>query len=515
MATMGFWSWAQQQSGRLGLVTADQRRYSYGELLARVNRLSHGLRAQGLERGDLVAVLLPNDAAWVETYLAVHQIGLYMTAINYHLTGPEVAYILENAEAKLFIAHERYAQAVQTAVAQLDFPMQRCFSVGAIPGFRPYEDLLAGQAESMPTEREAGQLMLYTSGTTGRPKGVRRPLPGGPPEAAAMAGALLATMFDIKPGEGAHLAQGPLYHAAPGAFGMGALHLGQTLVLMDKWTPEEALALIERYRITATHMVPTMFHRLLKLPEAERNRHDLSSLKSVIHAAAPCPVETKHKMMQWWGPVIYEYYAATEGGGAYVKPKDWLAHPGTVGKPFPGAVLKIIDEAGNELPAGEVGTIYMGSPIGEFEYYKDADKTEKARHGNLFTVGDVGYLDVDGWLFISDRKTDMIISGGVNIYPAEIEALLHQHPKVADVAVFGVPDEDWGESVKAVVEPLPGVPTGPDLAEELTDYCRQNLASYKVPRSIDFREALPRLPTGKLYKRLLRDEYWQGQTRRI
>jgi long-chain acyl-CoA synthetase len=284
---------------------------------------------------------------------------------------------------------------------------------------------------------------------------------------------------------------------------------------MDKWTPEEALALIERYRITATHMVPTMFHRLLKLPEAERNRHDLSSLKSVIHAAAPCPVETKHKMMQWWGPVIYEYYAATEGGGAYVKPKDWLAHPGTVGKPFPGAVLKIIDEAGNELPAGDVGTIYMGSPIGEFEYYKDADKTEKARHGNLFTVGDVGYLDPDGWLFISDRKTDMIISGGVNIYPAEIEALLHQHPKVADVAVFGVPDEDWGESVKAVVEPLPGVPTGPELAEELTVYCRQNLASYKVPRSIDFREALPRLPTGKLYKRLLRDEYWQGQTRRI
>jgi long-chain acyl-CoA synthetase len=258
-----------------------------------------------------------------------------------------------------------------------------------------------------------------------------------------------------------------------------------------------------------------MFHRLLKLPEAEQRRYDVSSLKSVIHAAAPCPVETKQKMMAWWGPVIYEYYAATEGGGAYVKPRDWLQHPGTVGKPFPGAMLKILDESGQELPQGEVGTIYMGSPLGEFEYYKDKEKTAKARQGNLFTVGDVGYFDKDGWLFISDRKTDMIISGGVNIYPAEIEAVLHQHPKVADVAVFGVPDDDWGESVKAIVEPLPGVSASPELAEEILIYCREKLASYKVPRSVEFRDSLPRLTTGKLYKRLLRDEYWQGRDRKI
>ncbi|MDY6943511.1 MAG: acyl-CoA synthetase [Pseudomonadota bacterium] len=515
MATYGFWAWAAQDPDRLALVTDDGEEMSFGALGRRVNQLSHGLRSLGLKRGDLVAVLLPNESAWIEVFMATQQIGLYMTAINYHLTGPEIAYILENSEAKAFVANARYAEAARTAAEALKFPVDRRFSVGEISGFRPYASLHEGQPETAPPDREAGQLMLYTSGTTGRPKGVRRALTGGPPEAAAMMGSMLSAMFDIKPGEGVHLAQGPLYHAAPGAFSTGAMHQGQSLVLMDKWTPEGCLERIEKYRVTATHMVPTMFHRLLKLPEEVRARYDVSSLRSVIHAAAPCPVDTKRKMMEWWGPVIYEYYAATEGGGAYVKPKEWLEHPGTVGRAFPGATLKILDDDGGELGPGEVGTIYMGSPMGEFEYYKDKDKTEKARQGGMFTVGDMGYLDQDGWLYISDRKTDMIISGGVNIYPAEIEAVLHQHPKVADVAVFGVPDEDWGESVKAVIEPLPGVSSGPELAEEILEFASRHLASYKIPRTVDFNPALPRLPTGKLYKRLLRDEYWKDAGKKV
>jgi len=308
-------------------------------------------------------------------------------------------------------------------------------------------------------------------------------------------------------GEGVHIAMGPLYHAAPGRFGMGALHRGETLVLMDKWTPEGALERIDRYRCTDTHMVPTMFHRLLKLPEAERRRYDVSSLRSVVHAAAPCPVETKRRMMEWWGPVLYEYYAGTEGGGTYVKPKEWLEHPGTVGRAWPMSEVKVLDAEGNELPPGEVGTIYMLPPFGKMEYHRDPEKTRNAYLGDMLTLGDLGYMDEDGWLYMSDRRSDLILSGGVNIYPAEIEAVLHQHPKVADVAVFGLPDEDWGEFVQAVVQPMEGVEAGPELAEELWHYAEKSLAHYKLPKKIDFVDELPRLPTGKLAKRKVREEW--------
>ena len=326
---------------------------------------------------------------------------------------------------------------------------------------------------------------------------------------------MLGMLFDIEAGDGVHLVAGPLYHAAPLAFGTGALHLGHTVVLMDRWTPERTLELIDRYKVTVSHLVPTMFHRLLQLPDDVKQQYDTSSLRSIIHAAAPCPVEVKRKMIDWWGPVIYEYYAATEGGGTYVRPEQWLEHPGTVGQPFPGATVRIVDDDGKECPPTVPGTVYMGSPLGQFEYYKDEEKTRSARLDGLFTVGDIGYLDEDGWLFLCDRKADMIIAGGVNIYPAEVEATLLEHPSVGDAAVFGVPHEDMGEAVKAVVQPAAGAVAGPELEAELIAFCRERLAGFKCPRSVDFRDELPRYPTGKLYKRLLRDEYWQGVDRKI
>jgi len=515
VSELGFWAIAGADPHRTALVDAEGASCTYAELHASSNRLTHALRGLGLHRGDTLAIVLPNERAFVEAYLATMQAGLYLTCINFHLTGPEIAYIVADCGAKALLVGERYAAAGAAAADELGFPAEGRIASGKVPGFVPLQEFVAGHADTPPEDRSAGQTMLYTSGTTGRPKGVRRALPEADPDTAVALASLLATLFDITPGPGAHLCAGPLYHAAPLAFGTGALHLGQTLVLMDRWDPELTLRLIEEHRITTSHMVPTMFHRLLALPEDVKARYDVSSLQAVIHAAAPCPVEVKRRMIEWWGPVIYEYYAATEGGGTYVKPTDWLEHPGTVGQPFPGATIKIYDDDGNECPPGQPGTVYMGSPIGEFEYHNDPDKTAASRRDGLFTVGDVGYLTDDGWLYLCDRKADMIISGGVNIYPAEVEAALLTHPAVGDAAVIGVPNEEWGEEVKAVVEPAAGVTADERLAEELVAHCRAQLAAFKCPRSVDFRPELPRYPTGKLYKRLLRDEYWQGAERRI
>lgn len=512
---LGFWRISAQDPRRVALVDPDGTAYDYGELDRRANRAANGLRALGLSRGDGISIVLPNCVEFIELYLASMQVGLYLTCINFHLTGPEIAYIVNDSESKALVVSQRYSSVAIAATADISVPSTHRFSVGTVEGFRPYEELTGGQPATPPPDRSPGTAMLYTSGTTGRPKGVRRPLPDGDPNDVAAASSLLSMLFDITPGPGAHLVAGPLYHAAPLAFGTGALNLGQSIVLMDRWTPEETLRLIEQRRITTSHMVPTMFHRLLSLPDDVRSSYDVSSLQSVIHAAAPCPVDVKRRMIEWWGPVIYEYYAATEGGGTYVKPKDWLEHPGTVGQPFPGATVKILDDDGIEVPAGQVGTVYMGTPTGTFEYYKDPEKTKSARRHGLFTVGDMGYLDADGWLFLSDRKADMIISGGVNIYPAETEAALLEHPDVADAAVFGIPDAEWGEQVKAVVQLKDPSHAGDEMAESIIVWCRQRLAGYKVPRSVDFRAELPRYPTGKLYKRLLRDEYWKDREKAI
>ena len=509
---LGFWKHAAEHPDAVSVIEPDGTSHSAGALVAAANQVVHGLRAQGLAPGDSLAMALPNDVAVLELFIAVAQAGFYLVPINWHLTAPEMAYILRDSAAKAFVASARLAEAAARAAELAELPGSARYGVGEIPGFRRYEELKHDQPRSAPSERRAGAPMTYTSGTTGHPKGVRRPLPPVSPEQVSSQLALFLSLFGIFPGStGVHLVSAPLYHTAVLNFATNHLHLGHTLVLMDKWTPEGTLEAIERYRVTSSHMVPTQFNRLLKLTDEVKRQHDVSSLTHVIHSAAPCPIETKRKMLEWWGPCIYEYYAASEGGGTLATPDDWLKKPGTVGKPWPISQIRILDDVHRDLPPREVGTVWIKMGDHKFEYHKDRDKTDNAWRDGFFTVGDAGYLDEDGYLFLVDRKADMIISGGVNIYPAEIEAVIASHPHVADVAVFGVPNEDWGEEVKAVVEPMLGITPGPELEAELRDYAAERLAKYKMPRTIDFIDEIPRDPNGKLYKRKLRDPYWQGR----
>jgi long-chain acyl-CoA synthetase len=386
-------------------------------------------------------------------------------------------------------------------------------AVGTIEGFASFADLRDAESTDDPAERTIGDVMNYTSGTTGNPKGVFRPLSGATPEEAALGLSGLLFLFGILPDQDhVHIVGSPLYHTAVLRFSGASIHLLHTVVLMDKWIPEEMLRLIEKYKVTNSHMVPTQFHRLLALPEEVRHKYDLSSLQHMIHAAAPCPVDVKYQMIEWWGNAIDEYYAASEGGGTLVTAEEWLEKPGTVGRAWPTSDIAIFDDEGNRIEEPNViGTVYMSMHTGDFSYHKDKEKTDSNRIGTFFTVGDVGLIDEDGYLFLRDRKIDMIISGGANIYPAEIENVLLGHPAVGDVAVFGIPHDDWGEEVKAVVEPAEGVEPTPALAEEILGYCATRLAKFKMPKSIEFTDALPRDPNGKLYKRKLRDPYWEGR----
>ena len=515
MSQLGFWNFAQNDPDALALIAPDGREWSRGELLAASNRIVHGLRALGLEKGDCIAAVLPNGAPLIQLYLAVVQSGWYLTPINHHLTAPEIAYIVENCEAKAFFADERFADAC-TAAAELRLPESARFASGTVPGFRSWAELEAGQPESMPEDRAAGQVMNYTSGTTGRPKGVRRTLaPLDPDTVAALMTGFLG-LFGVKPeGDNVHICGSPLYHTAVLVFASCSLHMGHPVVLMDKWTPEGMLELIEKYRVTTSHMVPTQFHRLLALPEEMRARYDVSSCRCMVHAAAPCPVETKLRMLDWWGDSIYEYYAATEGGGTVVSPEEWRRFPGTVGRAWTNSEIRVLDDDGRDVPPNATGTVYIKLGAAYFEYKDDKKKTEENRREGFFTVGDVGYLNEEGYLFLCDRKSDMIISGGVNIYPAEIENVLLTHPKVADAAVFGIPHADWGEEVKAVIELASDLDPDEALAEDILAFCSDKLARYKTPRSIDFTREMPRDPNGKLYKRKLRDPYWKDRERAI
>ncbi|HXW35584.1 MAG TPA: acyl-CoA synthetase [Acidimicrobiales bacterium] len=516
MADFGFWAMAQEEPDHLGLVTPDGREVSTGELLARTNQVVHALRSVGIERGDAVAVLLPNCIEMFELYLAALQAGWYLVPINHHLVGPEIAYIVNDSEAKAFVAHDRFAEAAREAADDTKVGADRLLSVGKIEGFRSFEELRDAQSTDLPDDRTIGDVMNYTSGTTGQPKGVRRPLMGMSPEDAALGLGGLLFLFGIQPrDDNVHLLGSPLYHTAVMRFSGAALHLGHTVVMMDKWDAEESLRLSERYKVTHSHMVPTQFHRLLALPDDAKTRYDLSSYRHMIHAAAPCPVPTKRAMIEWWGPVVDEYYAASEGGGTIVNTEEWLTKPGTVGKPWPISEIAIFDDEGNRLESNQIGTVFMAMQTGDFKYHKDDEKTQKNRIGKFFTVGDMGYLDDDGFLFLSDRKTDMIISGGANIYPAEIESVLLEHPKVVDAAVFGIPNDDWGEEVKAVIEPIDQEEAGPKLEAEILEWCGPRLAKFKTPKSIDFTNEMPRDPNGKLYKRKLRDPYWEGRERAI
>jgi long-chain acyl-CoA synthetase len=516
MPTYGFWKVATDDPGHVAVVTPDGEKITAGALLSESNRIVHALRARGLRRGDTIAAMLTNEPAMLEVYLAATQAGLYVTPINSHLVAPEVAYIVGDCDAKAVFASARTVDVCAQALDSIDFPRDARFATAAHAAFRPYEELKAGQPGATPSDRSAGAAMTYTSGTTGRPKGVRRPLAPVEPEAVAEPNAQFLRLFGITPfDDGVHLVVSPLYHTAVLNFCTNHLHFGHTVVLMDKWTPEGTLERIAQHRVTTTHMVPTQFRRLLALSDEARARADVSSLRHVIHSAAPCPVDVKRRMIEWWGNVIYEYYAASEGGGTLAAPEEWLAHPGTVGKAWPISKIRVSKDDGGECAPREVGTVYMSMGSHKFEYHKDQAKTASTWRGDFFTVGDAGYMDEEGYLYLCDRKHDMIISGGVNIYPAEIESVMVIHPKVRDVAVFGVPDEDWGEHVKAVVELAAGEKSGPQLADELLAFCKERLAAFKCPRSIDFVDELPRDPNGKLYKRKLRDPYWVGRERAI
>ncbi|CAN5320780.1 fatty-acid--CoA ligase FadD4 [soil metagenome] len=516
MGDLGFWRLADADRERLALVGPDGTERRVGELVDNTNQFANAFRERGLDAGDAVAVLLPNSIELMEIYLGALQVGLYLTPVNFHLFGPEVAYILGDTEAKVFVAHERFAEVARAATDEAGFPAEASFSVGTIEGFRAIAELTEGRPTTAPAARTTGAAMHYTSGTTGRPKGVRRGLVEIDPSDMGELMTMLPGLFGVGArGDHVHLTVSPLYHTAVLMWTGCALHLGHSVVLMDKWEAEETLRLIDRNRVTYSHMVPTQFVRLLDLPADTRDRYDVSSLSHMIHGAAPCPHEIKRQMIGWWGDTIWEYYAATEGGGTIISAKEWLDKPGSVGLPWPGSEIRIYDDDRNRLGPGQIGTVYLSLSLSDFEYKGDRAKTDANRVEGFFTVGDLGELDEDGYLFLRDRKSDMIISGGVNIYPAEIEGELINHPQVADVAVFGIPHDDWGEAIKAVVEPPQGVDPSEETATAILEWAATRLAKFKLPRSVDFVEVLPREPNGKLIKRKLRDPYWEGVDRQI
>ncbi|GAA3138819.1 acyl-CoA synthetase [Planomonospora alba] len=494
------------------IMAGSGRVVTYRELDEESNRLAHLFRAAGLRPGDHVAFMLENHPLFLAVAWAAHRSGLYYTAISSRLTTEELAYIVDNCEARVFISSAALA-GVATSITEATPRVEaRLMLDGTAPGFASYEDAVAAHPVTPVEDECQGADMLYSSGTTGRPKGVKPALSMAPLDEPGPLLQLIQFLF-APSAESVYLSPAPLYHAAPLRYCMSFQRLGATVVVMERFDAEQALALIERYGVTHSQWVPTMFIKMLKLPEETRAKYDLSSLTCAIHAAAPCPVPVKERMIDWWGPIVHEYYAGTEGNGfLYAGPQDWLAHKGTVGRPLLG-VVHICDENGDELPPGEHGTVYFDKGPA-FVYHGDEAKTQASRDPQgrgWTTLGDIGYLDEEGFLYLTDRRSYMIISGGVNIYPQEAENVLAVHPEVADVAVIGVPDEEMGEQVKAVVEPVSMELAGPGLEAELIAYCRSRLAAYKCPKSVDFRPELPRHPTGKLYKRLLRDEYWPAE----
>jgi long-chain acyl-CoA synthetase len=490
---------------------------TYAELEDRSNRLAHFFRSVGLNRLDHYSIFMENNARYVECCAAGERSGLYFTCINSYLTPDEVAYIVNNSESKVLIFSEEKRAVATEALKQC--PNVQVALVADGPGGGAAILNLDEAVKRCPTtpipDEALGTAMLYSSGTTGRPKGISRPLPDQPPKQVLPVFEFVKDLWRFKPGL-TYLSPAPLYHSAPHFSVSLTIRMGGTAVIMEHFDPEQYLQLVEQYRPTHSQLVPTMFWRMLKLPDEVRKKYDVSSLEVAIHAAAPCPVKVKEQMIEWWGPVILEYYGATEGLAFSVcDSHQWLSHPGTVGQVVFGE-LHVLDENMQPIRKGEPGTLWFRRGT-EFSYFNDPVKTAESRSsdGSLTTVGDVGYVDDDGYLYLTDRSTFMIISGGVNIYPQECENLLITHPKVADAAVFGVPNEDLGEEVKAVVQPMPDVTEGPSLADELIAFCGQHLSRQKVPRSIDFTTELPRLPTGKLYKRLLRDRYWSEHATRI
>jgi long-chain acyl-CoA synthetase len=507
----------------LGIISGERRR-SHAEVADRSARIAGGLHKLGVKQGDSVCILMRNDIAFIEAANGAMRLGAYGVPVNWHFKPEEIDYILRDSGTSVLIGHadmlHQLRGAIPPKVTVLSVPtppeILTQYKIDpdhpATPDFAiDFEPWLAQQAPYGGPLVPQPPNMIYTSGTTGHPKGVRRNAPT--PEQIANAEAMRALIYGLKPGSRA-LLPGPLYHSAPNSFGIRAARLGGALVLMPRFDPEEFLQLVEEQRIDTIFMVPTMFIRLMKLPEALRRKYDMSSLRHVIHAAAPCPADVKRAMIEWWGPVIYEFYGSTESGAVtFANSDDALKKPGTVGKISPGAELRFIGDDGRVLPPGEIGEIYSriaASP--DFTYHNKAEKRGEIERDGFITSGDVGYIDADGYVFLCDRKRDMVISGGVNIYPAEIEAVLHGLPGVHDCAVFGIPDEEFGEALMAVVEPQPGVTL--DVAD-IRARLKTSLADYKVPKHVEIQSQLPREDSGKIFKRRLRDPYWARAGRRI
>jgi long-chain acyl-CoA synthetase len=485
---------------------------TYRELDELSNQGAQLFRALNLKAGDHIALLMENRLAFMEICWAAQRAGLYYTAISRYLTQDEITYIVSDCGAKVVITSPKCAEQIKglatgasdgPAIFMLDEPL---------PGFRSWNNEAGAQPVTPIADQISGYDMLYSSGTTGRPKGIKKPLEGNRIDAASSFLLGICGKLCGMDGDSIYLSPAPLYHAAPLRFNMAQIALGGTSILMKSFDAEQFLKLVETHKVTHSQLVPTMFVRMLKLPDDVRQRYDVSSLRCAIHAAAPCPIEVKARMIDWWGPILVEYYAGSEGNGfTFCSSREWLAHRGTVGRAVVGNV-KILDKNDQEVPAGQVGVVYFADGP-KFSYHNDPQKTKRAHNSKGWsTLGDVGYLDTDGFLYLTDRKSYTIISGGVNIYPQETEDVLIIHPDVADVAVFGVPNEEMGEEVKAVVQPHDMARAGEELEAALILFCRKRLSPIKCPRSIDFQAELPRMPTGKLIKRLVRERYWPKKT---
>lgn len=502
---------ARRTPDRMAIISQNGN-LTWAQLNARANQLVRLLRNRGLQSGDGIALLAHNGPEFVEVWAAAQRAGFRLTAVNWHQSPDVVAYVVDNCDAKALVASGRFAAGASEAAKASDKLKVKLAFVGAIPGFDDYEAMIAHESPANIDNPSIGSTMLYTSGTTGRPKGVFRRQP-----AASQLTAVCNETANWRAGADASLVTGPLYHAAPLGINFAIpIAAGVSVILMDKWDAEETLRLIETHKATHTHLVPTMMHRMLQLPEATRAKYDISSMRWIIHGAAPCPGHVKKAMMDWFGPVIYEYYSSTEGGGVFVRPHDWLKKPGTVGKAVPGVAIKLLDADGEEVPRGAEGLIYVQAPTtGRFEYYKEPAKTEASYRGDWFTLGDMGRLDADGDLFLTGRTAELIISGGVNIYPVEIDEVLIRHPDIADAAVIGVPNEDWGEEIKAVVELKQGVARSAETTQSIMDFAKERLPGFQRPRTIEFVDALPRNAAGKVLRAQVRAPYWVGRSRSI